>query len=288
MTKDNKVINFTPKRIPQQISFAEVDPLTQQSIATYSPKIIQDTYLSYASARYADRSDNDNQCWLDRLVVYVGLSSWVQSEAQLDKEQLPYTRVPFSFLRDLMNASGITLRIAVPYDTEEDTNLFLHTDVEHFTNTATIKEPVMSALYSDTQIKDKSQMVCSEILTAHLQEERVALANMSLAYGSSMASGEHGVLQMVEDTEDPVKLQDAQKYWQKACTGVMYYWGNEYFNDWEYYFPELDDYDDVLEQFIRSYPNSIGSDERLDYAIQMLTRTLRRGLKDYEEVSANE
>ena len=86
MTTDNKVLNFKPKRTPQQISFADVDPITQLTVATYSPNILQDTYLSYASAKYADRSDSDSQTWLDRLVVYIGLSNWVRSEAQLTEK----------------------------------------------------------------------------------------------------------------------------------------------------------------------------------------------------------
>ena len=45
MTKDNKLLNFKPKRTPQQISFTQVDPITQLTVATYSPNILQDTYL---------------------------------------------------------------------------------------------------------------------------------------------------------------------------------------------------------------------------------------------------
>ena len=287
MTKDNKVLNFKPKRTPQQISFAEIDPITQLTVATYSPNILQDTYLSYASAKYADRSDSDSQTWLDRPVVYVGLSSWVTSEAMLDAEELPYTRVPFSFLRDLMDASGITLRIAVPYNTEEQDNLFLHTNVEEYSNTCKIKDAYMSVLYSEMQVKDKSAMVCSAILTGYQQEAREALANVSLAFGSSMAKGLHGTLELVEETNDALELQEAQKYWSKACTGLMYHWALGYFTDWEYYFPEIDDYDDTLERFISSYPNSIGSDDRLDYALQMVSRTTQRAIKSFEEVSAN-
>ena len=287
MTTDNKLLNFKPKRTPQQISFAEIDPITQLTVATYSPNILQDTYLSYASAKYGDRSDSDSQTWLDRLVVYVGLSSWVTSEAMLDAEELPYTRVPFSFLRDLMDASGITLRIAVPYNTEEQDNLFLHTDVEEYSNTCKIKDVYMSVLYSEMQVKDKSAMVCSAILTGYQQEAREALANVSLAFGSSMAKGLHGTLELVEETNDALELQEAQKYWGKACTGLMYHWALGYFTDWEYYFPEIDDYDDTLERFISSYPNSIGSDDRLDYALQMVSRTTQRAIKSFEEVSAN-
>ena len=288
MDKDNKVLNFKPKRTAQQISFAEIDPITQLTVATYSPNILQDTYLSYASAKYGDRSDSDSQTWLDRLVVYVGLSNWVKSEAMLDAEELPYTRVPFSFLRDLMDASGITLSIAVPYNTEEQNNLFLHTDVEEYSNTCKIKYAYMSVLYSEMQVQDKSAMICSVILTGYQQEAREALANVSLAFGSSMAKGLHGTLELVEETNDALELQEAQKYWGKACTGLMYHWALGYFTDWEYYFPEIDDYDDTLERFISSYPNSIGSDDRLDYALQMVSRTTQRAIKSFEEVSANE
>jgi len=33
--------------------------------------------------------------------------------------------------------------------------------------------------------------------------------------------------------------------------------------------------------------NSIGSDDRLDYALQMVSRTTQRAIKSFEEVSAN-
>ena len=146
----------------------------------------------------------------------------------------------------------------------------------------------MSVLYSEMQVKDKSAMVCSAILTGYQQEAREALANVSLALGSSMAKGLHGTLELVEETNDALELQEAQKYWGKACTGLMYHWALGYFTDWEYYFPEIDDYDDTLERFISSYPNSIGADHRLDYAIQMVSRTTQRAIKSYEEVTANE
>jgi hypothetical protein len=61
MKEDNKVLNFKPKRLPQQISFTELHRNTLQTVATFSPNIIHDTYLSYASGKYADRSDNDRQ-----------------------------------------------------------------------------------------------------------------------------------------------------------------------------------------------------------------------------------
>ena len=45
---------------------------------------------------------------------------------------------------------------------------------------------------------------------------------------------------------------------------------------------------DTLQGFIDSYPNSIRSDERLGYAIQMVSRTTQRAIKSYDEVTANE
>ena len=61
-----------------------------------------------------------------------------------------------------------------------------------------------------------------------------------------------------------------------------------YFTDWEYYFPGIDDCDDTLERVVSCYPNSIGSDERLDFSIQMVSRITQRAIKSYEEVTANE
>ena len=40
MTTDNKVLNFKPKRTPQQISFADIDPITQQSKTIFANDMI--------------------------------------------------------------------------------------------------------------------------------------------------------------------------------------------------------------------------------------------------------